>query len=208
MTEIGSIHTFDDSGFLRWITGCALAVLLAGAALLIVAVSALHLVPFGPAGALGSMPIWIRIGISLASLAGTLILHELTHALLFKLLAPAGARVTFGANWRVGMIFACAQGVIYTRRHYQMIAVAPSVAVSGLALALGAATGDLLVGLGVGILHLSCCTGDWGYLRAIRRNAAITHCEDMLWGVRFYGDGPGAFDDRGACPRHDSSGGS
>ena len=41
--------------------------------------------------------------------------HELVHAVFFKLLAPAGAHVTFGANRETAMIYACAEGVVYSR---------------------------------------------------------------------------------------------
>ncbi|MFR2030871.1 MAG: metalloprotease family protein [Collinsella sp.] len=52
------------------------------------------------------------------------------------LLAPAGAKVTFGANRETAMIYACAEGVVYSRRRYMAVCLAPTVVVTA-AFALG-----------------------------------------------------------------------
>ena len=119
----------------------------------------------------------------------SLAVHEVVHGVFFKLLAPAGTRVTFGANWKAGMLYACAKGIVYTRRQYLVIALAPTVAVTAILLALGVATGWPLAFYLIAVLHLSGCTGDWEYARAISRDPRITHCEDTEWGVAFFGEG-------------------
>lgn len=105
----------------------------------------------------------------------------------FKLLAPAGAKVTFGANRETAMIYACAEGVVYSHRRYMAVCLAPTVVVTT-AFALGFAFSGypLLCYLAAG-LHLSGCVGDWYYVRTILRDRRIVACEDTSFGVRFFG---------------------
>ena len=71
---------------------------------------------------------WI-VGLAAVS-AASFAVHELVHAVFFKLFAPAGARVTFGANLETCMIYACAEGIVYSRRRYMVICLAPTVALT------------------------------------------------------------------------------
>ena len=113
-------------------------------------------------------------------------MHELVHAVFFKLFAPAGARVTFGANLETCMIYACAEGVVYSRRRYMAVCLAPTVIVTA-AFALGFTCSGypLLCYLAAG-LHLSGCVGDWYYVRTILRDRRIVACEATSFGVRFF----------------------
>lgn len=108
------------------------------------------------------------------------------HGVFFKLLAPAGAQVTFGANLETCMIYACAEGVVYSRRRYVVVCLAPTVVVTA-AFTLGFALSGypLLCYLAAG-LHLSGCVGDWYYVRTILRDRRIVACEDTSFGVRFF----------------------
>ena len=127
---------------------------------------------------------WI-IGLGAVS-AASFAVHELVHAVFFKLFAPAGARVTFGANLETCMIYACAEGVVYSRRRYMAVCLAPTVIVTA-AFALGFTCSGypLLCYLAAG-LHLSGCVGDWYYVRTILRDRRIVACEDTSFGVRFF----------------------
>ena len=102
------------------------------------------------------------VGVAAVS-AASFAVHELVHAVFFKLLAPAGAR-----------------------RRYMAICLAPTVVLT-VAFALGFAFSGypLLCYLAAG-LHLSGCVGDWYYVRTILRDRRIVACEDTSFGVRFF----------------------
>lgn len=184
------IRVFEDQAFLRAIYRAALAVTVLGVVLGALWFGLLRpLVPgIAPTelAAMGSFDAWIPwlLGMALV-LALAFMAHEGVHAIFFKLYAPQGARVGFGANWKLGMLYACADGIEYTRRQYQSIIAAPSVLVTAVLLALGACLGYPVAGYALAVLHLSGCTGDWGYLVEIARDPSITGCEDTEWGVRF-----------------------
>ena len=169
MNEISNIHAFEDEDFLHACFVWGMAVLGAFAVCLV--------------------PVFMLLGgpglaaVSAASFA----VHELVHGVFFKLLAPVGAKVTFGANRETAMIYACAEGVVYSRRRYVAVCLAPTAVVTT-TLALGFAFSGypLLCYLAAG-LHLSGCVGDWYYVRTILRDRRIVACEDTSFGVRFFG---------------------
>lgn len=200
MRKIADIRTFEDRPFLRRTSQLSLVAFAAGTVATLVAAVALTLwAPgsFDPelarafwyGGGAASYLLWIA-EVAVATVL-SLALHEVVHAMLFKAFAPRGTRVTFGANWKLGMIYACAEGIVYPRSRYLVVAIAPTVAVTLVAVLVGAALGHPVAGLLVATIHLSGCAGDWGYVEAIRRNPAISYCEDTTWGVVFYGEGEG-----------------
>lgn len=206
MSRIGDIHTFEDKRFLTHTARMSGVVFAGGAVLTIGLFVALGLLAPGaldpafqglwvPGGGTAWPEVCWLLGVGAGSLA-SLVLHEVVHAVFFKAYAPRGARVTFGANWKLGMLYACAEGIVYPRRRYIAIALAPSIAVSAAAIAVGWASGCPVGGCAVAVIHLSGCTGDWGYLRAIRANKRIAYCEDTSWGVAFYDEhGPSKVED-------------
>lgn len=206
---------FEDEAFLRFMRRASAAVALAGlgaAALWGLAMVALRdvlgapVVPFELGAVLGSLgnrimgseggqgfKIWWWILLAVVPIA-SLGAHELVHAFFFKQYAPPGTRVSFGSNAGMGMLYASAEGVLYTRGQYLVIALAPSIVVSLLIIALGMGLRWPLWTFIVATAHLVGCTGDWGYARAIVANPAIEWCEDTSYGVAFFGeDRPGGF---------------
>ena len=206
---------FEDEAFLRSMRRASAAVALAGlgaAALWGLAMVALRdvlgapVVPFELGAVLGSLgnrimgseggqgfKIWWWILLAVVPIA-SLGAHELVHAFFFKQYAPPGTRVSFGSNAGRGMLYASAEGVLYTRGQYLVIALAPSIVVSLLIIALGMGLRWPLWTFIVATAHLVGCTGDWGYVRAIVADPAIAWCEDTSYGVAFFGeDRPGGF---------------
>lgn len=208
MRRIGDIHVFEDDAFLRFMRRASGFTVLAGIAAAVVwglGMSALHrvlgapVVPFelgamfgawgnGVLGVEGGQKfqLWWWILLVLVPLT-SLGLHELVHAFFFSQFAPPGSRVTFGSNWEMGMIYASAEGIMYTRDQYLVIALAPSIVVSLLLMVLGMGLRWPLWTVIVVTVHLTGCSGDWGYVRAIRNDPAIAYCEDTSYGVAFYG---------------------
>lgn len=192
MHEIGNIRTFEDEAFLHSVSRVSAAVMAVG----IAGAFVLFEVLFPGAAELrrlhgwGAMVAWIAA--LLAGTAVSLMVHEGVHGLFFKLFAPRGARVSFGANWKLGMLYACAEGIVYARRHYLVIILAPTVAVTVLLALAGALTGWPFCCYVIAGAHLAGCVGDWKYALAVLRDPKITHCEDTSWGVRFLSDAPAA----------------
>lgn len=206
---------FEDEAFLRSMRRASAAVALAGlgaAALWGLAMVALRdvlgapVVPFELGAVLGSLgnrimgaeggqgfKIWWWVLLAVVPIA-SLGAHELVHAFFFKQYAPPGTRVSFGSNVGMGMLYASAEGVLYTRGQYLVIALAPSIVVSLLIIALGMGLKWPLWTFIVATAHLVGCTGDWGYARTIVADPAIAWCEDTSYGVAFFGeDRPGGF---------------
>lgn len=177
------IRVFEDKEFQRWMLRVSLAVVVAGAA-----VGGAWAIGFGGLadldrfeGAFGDAGIFVALAVLIVSFC----LHEAVHALFFRLYAPSGSRVYFGANWKAGMIYACAEGIVFSRRRYQIALIAPTIAVTAALMVIGAISGCALVMWAIAVLHLSGCAGDWGYLIEIARDRTIDRCEDTSWGVRF-----------------------
>ena len=224
MKKIGGIHTFEDKAFLRRATHASLAVIAGGFVVAVVwwltlgalsDATGVAMWPFELTTAFGGLgsrmmgadsgsvqmnPLWWVL-LAVVTLA-SLVVHELVHGFFFRQFAPAGSHISFGANLKLGMLYASAEGIIYTRQQYLVIAVAPSIVVTLLLLAIGIGLKWPLWTIIVVTAHLSGCTGDWGYVRTIMRDTSITHCEDTSWGVEFYGDECAEMDEdaEGAAP--------
>lgn len=216
MRKIRDIRVFEDESLLRFMRRASVAVAVAGLAVAVawwVGMSALRdaldmpIAPFELGVMFGSpgnrilgveggqgFKIWWWVLLAIVPVA-SLALHELVHAFFFKQYAPPGARVTFGANAKMGMVYASAEGVVYTRQQYLVITIAPSIVVSLLLLVMGMGLRWPLWTIIVTTAHLMGCTGDWGYVRAILRDRGIAYCEDTSYGVALYGR------DRAARPR-------
>lgn len=215
----GDIQTFEDEGFLRRVAQDSAAAFVIGLGATLV--FGIVLAMFAPglfdgllsgifaADGRGFIDYVLWIAWVAVATAASFIAHELVHGIFFKAFAPAGARVTFGANWKRGMLYASAEGVIYTRAQYLVIALAPTFVVTAALIAAGFACGCPVAGAFAATLHLSGCAGDWEYVREIAADPLITHCEDTASGVRFFGAddaGDEAAGDEPAAPGADAHG--
>ena len=192
MKHIGEIKTFEDQAFLAQVSRLSGVLLAAGLACCAVAFLLLPAVQ-GRAlpveGAVVTPGWWFSLaGLAVASLAW----HELVHAALFRLFAPAGAHVTFGFSRENWMLYACAEGVVYTRRQYLAVALAPAAAVTALLAAAGAVLGWPLWAAVLAVVHLAGCAGDILYAQRIAADKRVTHCMDTAQGVALLSDEGGA----------------
>lgn len=217
MIKRSDIHTFEDEAFLRRTArlsavafivslgaGAAAIFALVGSGTVTVDAELAAIFTEENAGTVfRSYVAWFVIA-AIATVASFAV-HELVHGVCFKLLAPAGSRVTFGANWKRGMLYACANGVVYSRRRYLVIALAPTFVVTALLLGAGAVSGRIVAMTFAAVLHLTGCTGDWVYAEEIHRDPAIAYCMDTDWGVCFYAEdglvGDGLVPAHRSCPR-------
>ena len=204
------IHVFEDEEFLSAVSRGSLVIFVAGTVLGIAWFALLRpalpgLAPVDIAGLFDAvtspgkdgvdvlgvlLPLAIWFAVTVASFA----LHEVVHAIPMKLFAPAGSRVTFGMNRETWMLYACADGIVYPRRAYQLIIALPTVVVTLALLLGGEVAGYSFAGYILAIVHLSGCTADLAYLAHIARDRAISACEDTTWGVRFIHEDPGSND--------------
>lgn len=112
----------------------------------------------------------------------TLPVHELVHALFFKLLGGRGMRVTFGHA--AGMLYAGCPGLVLSRRRFIAVLLAPAVAVTAVLVLLGMVLDLLFIALVAASIHLSACAGDLLAAWIIVREPRCTHCQDTEVGVR------------------------
>ena len=191
LRRIGQIDTLADEAFLARIARLSGLILGGGAVLGVLA--------FGVAPWALGLPapvehdvlgVWWLVALGLVSVLA-LMLHEAVHGALFKLFAPRAARVTFGFKLEKGMLYACAEGIVYRRWQYQVIAAAPAVALTALFIAAGALSGWWLWAYAAAVLHLSGCAGDLAYVADLACSPAVRWCEDTATGVVFYAEEDG-----------------
>ena len=108
--------------------------------------------------------------------------HELVHALFFRLLGGRGVRVRFG--YADGMLYAGCPGLVLTRGRFLVVLLAPTVVLTVALVLLGIVFDLLFIALIAASFHLSGCAGDLLAAWIIAREPACTHCQDTKVGVR------------------------
>ena len=185
---IDAIDVGGDASFAKRMYAACFAVLAIGA-LVYAVVAAIAWAsglasPFFELAHVSSAIVWS--GALVAASLAMLIVHELVHGALFKHFAPAGARITFGCNLKAGVLYAKAEGIVFTAREYHIIAFGPTIVVTGALIVIGACLRWPLWTLAIATLHLSGCVGDWGFMLHMHRDTRITHAQDTGDGARFY----------------------
>ena len=130
---------------------------------------------------------WL-VGVVVVLSAAALPVHELVHAAAFKLLGPAGTKVTFGHA--AGMLYAGCPGVRLARGRFCAVLLAPVVVLTCAFCALGA-----LVPLGwaplaavwLVVFHAAGCVGDLYFAWLIVRTPGVACVEDTECGIRLLG---------------------
>lgn len=113
-------------------------------------------------------------------------IHELVHAVAFKILSGGHARISFGmSNW---MLYTTAPGCILKRRRFCAVLLAPAVFVT-CGLGGGAAVlGWPLLGWFLAVTHLAGCTGDMAYVRIIVSEPLADLVQDTKRGIALFRD--------------------
>jgi len=140
---------------------------------------------------LGKLPSAVKFGLSeiglvLAGALLTLVLHELTHGLVMQMF---GAKPRYGILWKGLMFYATSPGYAYHRNNYVVIALAPFVFISILAvLGMWLLQGTLWVALlGIcGALNAAGAIGDMWITMIVLRYAPTAYVMDERDGIRVF----------------------
>ena len=133
-----------------------------------------------------------EMGLAIAGIVLTFILHELTHGLVMQMF---GARPKYGIIWKGLMLYATSPGYAYRRNNYVVIALAPFVFISvlvvlGMWILQGTAWVVLLAVCGV--LNASGAIGDMWITMIVLRYAATAYVMDERDGIRVFSLAPPA----------------
>ena len=134
------------------------------------------------AGGLGWL-LWL-VALAVVSFVA-LPVHELVHALYFRLFGGPGTKVTFGCQ--AGMLYAGCPGLVLERDRFCIVLAAPAIILSAALLGVGSLLDLPFLGYVVFVLHLSGCAGDLLAIWEIRRERSCIRCEDTEHGVRLLG---------------------
>lgn len=180
---IAEIDLVEDTYLMRGIARTslfALTIFLIAAPFLALAFYAIAL-PYGEERLIDFPLIFVSLVVVLLSIP----FHELIHGAAFKLMNPK-ARVRFGYA-EVGIVFASATGVFFSRKHYLIICMMPFMVLSLIYLAIGLIFKAPLTAYICFAMHTAGCVGDFYYVKRILENPRIKFCQDTKSGVRFYG---------------------
>ena len=127
-----------------------------------------------------------EIGLALVGIVLIFILHELTHGLTMQVF---GASPKYGIIWKGLMLYATSPGYAYRRNNYVVIALAPFVFLSILAvLGMWLLQGTLWVALlGLcGAVNASGAIGDMWITMVVLRYASTAYVMDERDGIRVF----------------------
>lgn len=110
--------------------------------------------------------------------------HELVHALFFKIFGPAGTRVIFG--FKNGMLYAGCPGLYLPRAQFAVTLLAPFVLLTLVYAAVGIAFHAPLLAWCLFFLHTGGCAGDFYIARVLVRHPEADLCEDTTSGVTLW----------------------
>ena len=175
MHTVDSFHLVDDGATLEAIAAHSGFIFAVGLALTI-----LWLIHGWPHAPLSWAWAAIALAIGLISLA-VLPLHELFHALAFKLLGAGDATLHFG-YLSPGMLYTSCEGAVFSRQRYIAILLTPAVCITALLMTAGIWLGYPLAAFICAYLHLMGCTGDFAMARYLLK-AQAPYVRDTSYGI-------------------------
>lgn len=110
--------------------------------------------------------------------------HELVHALFFKVFGPKGTKVKFG--YKSGMLYAGCPGVKIAPWQMTVVLLAPFAVLSLVYLVLGLALGMGVTALCLFLLHAAGCAGDFYFTWLLARHPEADLVEDTENGIRLW----------------------
>jgi hypothetical protein len=149
------------------------------------------------AGSLGKLPTegnfrlgLVEIGLAIAGILVTFVLHELTHGLVMQMF---GAKPKYGIIWKGLMLYATSPGYAYRRNDYVAISPAPFVFISALVIlgmwVLQETSWVALLAI-CGIVNASGAVGDMWITMIVLRYAATAYVMDERDGIRVFSLAP------------------
>ena len=133
-----------------------------------------------------------EMGLAIAGIVVTFVLHELTHGLVMQLF---GAKPKYGIIWKGLMLYATSPGYTYRRNNYVVIALAPFLFISALVvLGMWILQGTAWVALLAicGVVNASGAVGDMWITMIVLRYAATAYVMDERDGIRVFSLAPPA----------------
>ena len=133
-----------------------------------------------------------EMGLAIAGIVVTFVLHELTHGLVMQLF---GAKPKYGIIWKGLMLYATSPGYTYRRNNYVVIALAPFLFISALVvLGMWILQGTAWVVLLAicGVVNASGAVGDMWITMIVLRYAATAYVMDERDGIRVFSLAPPA----------------
>lgn len=127
-----------------------------------------------------------EMGLAVAGIVVTFILHELTHGLAMQMF---GAKPKYGIIWKGLMLYATSPGYAYRRNNYVVISLAPFVFISMLViLGMWILQGTAWVALLAicGIVNASGAVGDMWITMIVLRYAVTAYVMDERDGIRVF----------------------
>ncbi len=127
-----------------------------------------------------------EMGLAIAGIVVTFVLHELTHGLVMQLF---GAKPKYGIIWKGLMLYATSPGYTYRRNNYVVIALAPFLFISALVvLGMWILQGTAWVALLAicGVVNASGAVGDMWITMIVLRYTATAYVMDERDGIRVF----------------------
>lgn len=121
-----------------------------------------------------------------AASVAALPIHELVHAIAFKVFSGGRAHVKFGfSGW---MLYTTSPGTVLVRKSFCAVLLAPAIIVSAVMGVVAFMQGYPLLAWFLVVVHLAGCTGDIGYVRIILSEPMANLVQDTSKGIALYHD--------------------